>query len=225
METRICSLCQTEKPITEFLERADRPSKRYSRCKDCHRDVRNKLRVGIYPYPNKSCKFCNHPFKPKSTNQLFCRPECKTKYNQTFGSMDVTKQYERISNNWPKYFHRLIVQKQREQLTVEILLNQYEKQKGLCALTGVPLECTLEIGNINLKNASIDRIIPGSLGGEYTQDNIRLVCSIVNKMRQALSDEELRHWCKLIVEGGPESCLLQLMESAIIESQGKSLGA
>jgi hypothetical protein len=30
----------------------------------------------------------------------------------------------------------------------------------------------------------------------------------VNKMRQALTDEELRHWCKLIVEGGPESCLL-----------------
>jgi len=41
-----------------------------------------------------------------------------------------------------------------------------------------------------------------------TAEQIRLVCSIVNKMRQALTDEELRHWCKLIVEGGPESCLL-----------------
>jgi hypothetical protein len=208
METRICSLCQTEKPITEFLERADRPSKKYSRCKDCHREVKKNLAKGIYPYPDKSCKFCANLFRPKSPNQLFCCPECKTKYSQAHGSMEVTKQYERINNNWPKYFHRLIVQKQREYLTVPMLLELYDKQKGLCALTGVPLECVLEVGKINPKNASIDRITHGCVGGEYKQDNIRLVCSIVNKMRQALTDEELRHWCKLIVEGGPESCLL-----------------
>ena len=208
METRICSLCQTEKPLTEFLERADRPSKRYSRCKDCHREVKRKLQLGEYPYPNKDCKFCKNSFRPNSPNQVFCCPECKTKYNQVYGSQEVHRQYERITNNWPKYFHRLITQKKREKLSVQMLLDLYEKQNGLCALTGIPLECKLELGVINPKNASIDRIQPGSTGGEYIEENIRLVCSIVNKMRQALNDEELRYWCNLIVKGGPESCLL-----------------
>lgn len=202
MQTRICSLCETEKPLEEFLERSDRPSKKYSRCKDCHREVKRKLVAGIYPYPNKPCKYCKQDFRPKSPNQLFCCPECKNKYGQEFGSMEVHRQYERISGNWNKYFHRLIVQKKREKLSVQDLLDLYEKQKGCCALTGIPLEAKLELGTINPRNASIDRILHGSNGGEYTKENIRLVCSIVNKMRQALTDEELVYWCKLIVENG-----------------------
>lgn len=208
METRICSLCNTEKPISEFLERADRPTKRYSRCKDCYHEVKRNLQKGLYPYPNKPCKFCKTFFQPKSPNQKFCCPACKTHYSQKHGSMEVHRQYERISNNWPKYFHRLIVQKKREKLSVQMLLDLYKEQNGLCALTGIPLECELILGSVNLKNASIDRIIPGSAGGEYEKSNIRLVCSIVNKMRQSLTDEELRYWCNMIIKGGPESCLL-----------------
>lgn len=87
-------------------------------------------------------------------------------------------------------------------MTVKDLNLILEKQNGLCALTGVPLTCTLELGKISNTNASIDRIIPGAKGGGYVVDNIRLVCSIVNKMRGTLTDEEFLYWCKMISEGG-----------------------
>ena len=158
--------------------------------------------AGIYPYPDKPCKFCGTVFKPKSPNQRFHTPECKTKYAQVYGSMDVKLQYKRISGNWPKYLHRLVLQKKRKLLSVDMLLNLLEKQNGKCALTGVELTCNLELGNPCLTNASVDRIVCGSEGGLYVEDNIRLVCTIVNKMRQNLLDEDFINWCSLVVSGG-----------------------
>lgn len=44
-------------------------------------------------------------------------------------------------------------------------------------------------------NISIDRVIPGK---EYSEENIRLTCYIVNTMRSDLSDEALKFWCESI---------------------------
>jgi hypothetical protein len=79
---------------------------------------------------------------------------------------------------------------------MEDVLDILESQEGKCALTGVKLTFKRERG-IKLKtNASIDRIVPG---GPYIKENVRLVCSIVNKMRLDMTDEELKYWCSLIL--------------------------
>jgi hypothetical protein len=44
----------------------------------------------------------------------------------------------------------------------------------------------------------------------YARDNIRLVCRAVNYMKAAMTDDEMRHWCTLILNpvnsgGVPES--------------------
>lgn len=47
-----------------------------------------------------------------------------------------------------------------------------------------------------IMNASIDRIQPG---GDYSIENVQLVCSHVNMMRSDLSIKELVEFCKAIV--------------------------
>lgn len=109
------------------------------------------------------------------------------------------KQRQQIHGNFELYFKRLV--KRVKTLTVEDCLDLYEKQKGLCALSGVPLTCLVgECGEHPKTNASLDRIVHGESGGQYTKDNVRLVCAIVNYMRLNQSDEELLWWSHQITQ-------------------------
>lgn len=130
---------------------------------------------------DKPCAVCGELFSPRSGIHKYCSTECKTKNNQNKGSMSCKKQYERISGDWTRYFNRLNRRTTfRPNLTTQDLLNQLEKQKGLCALSGVPLTCLLKQGTKYKTNASIDRV---QAGGSYDPDNIQLVCTAVNKWR------------------------------------------
>jgi hypothetical protein len=77
----------------------------------------------------------------------------------------------------------------------DYLLGLYEKQGGLCAITQVEMTYTK---NTRDRNASIDRI---DCNVGYVPENIRLVCSAVNIMRNRLEDEELLFWAEAIVKG------------------------
>ena len=76
----------------------------------------------------------------------------------------------------------------------------FNKQKGLCALSNVPLTKISGHGPVQT-NASIDRIKPG---GAYTPSNVRLCCTLVNSFRGNATDKELIWWAKKIVE--KDSC-------------------
>jgi hypothetical protein len=108
-------------------------------------------------------------------------------------------QYQKISGNWYRYLQRLLYKENRRHLKVSDLVTLIEKQSYCCALTGEALTCTLGKGMIFMTNASIDRIRPGE---EYSIDNIRFVCRIVNIMKWNMSDEELRDWCRSIIDYG-----------------------
>jgi hypothetical protein len=104
-------------------------------------------------------------------------------------------QYSRISGNWSKYYNRLRNIRGRKHIRLNELLELHEHQQGLCALTGEPMTCELSVGTVSLTNASIDRI---DHGGDYSLNNIRLVCRIANIMRWTMSDEELLNWCRKV---------------------------
>jgi len=109
------------------------------------------------------------------------------------------KQRTDIHGNFELYFKRLV--KRVKTLSVEDCLDLYKKQNGLCAISGVPLTCIVgELGEHPKTNASLDRIVHGEVGGQYTKDNVRLVCAIVNYMRLNQSDEELLWWSHQIVQ-------------------------
>jgi hypothetical protein len=91
-------------------------------------------------------------------------------------------------------------------LNKEFIYSLDEKQNGLCAVCGVPMEWTTHVKN-SRENAcfsncpsnrvSLDRL-DASKG--YTKDNVQLVCAFINLARSSHSMEDLFKYAKLIVE-------------------------
>ena len=73
-------------------------------------------------------------------------------------------------------------------LTVEQVWAIYDKQKGRCALTGIPMTWARNVPT----NISIDRITPN---GSYSMSNVQLVCRAINQSRGALEVDEYLDWC------------------------------
>lgn len=76
------------------------------------------------------------------------------------------------------------------------LLELYNNQKGLCAISGVMMTYMRGSGRV-YTNISIDRI-DNSKG--YIKGNVHLVCDVVNFMKHTLTINELIEWCKLIIK-------------------------
>ena len=72
----------------------------------------------------------------------------------------------------------------------------FNKQKGLCALSGIEMTKVAGKGMIQT-NASIDRIKPGSA---YEPGKIRLVCTLINGFRGNATDKEFLWWINKIAE-------------------------
>lgn len=83
-------------------------------------------------------------------------------------------------------------------ISVDFLMDLYNKQDGKCAISGRPLIFIGDFWDV----LSIDRIIP-ELG--YIVDNTQLVVNRVNMMKNNMSLTELYNLCKDIVEKGSET--------------------
>ena len=79
-------------------------------------------------------------------------------------------------------------------IDIDWLLEQWQRQEGRCALTG--LEMTLEIGDGSRRyipfNPSLDRIDPKK---GYTKENTRLVCTIVNIALNQFGEDAFARMC------------------------------
>jgi hypothetical protein len=75
------------------------------------------------------------------------------------------------------------------ELTINEIENMFVGQNGSCPVTGRKL--TLKTNDWN--KVSLDRVNPA---GHYRADNVRLVTTIVNLVRNELSDDELREVLK-----------------------------
>lgn len=145
----------------------------------------------------KTCPVCAREFTPRSGAHRFCSTPCRGKWKYITGSGGTEQQYKTISGDWRRYLRRLLLVngKRREFLSVEALMCVYERQHGLCALTGVALTCELVRGVRVPTNASVDRIVAG---GPYVEDNVQLVCSVINKWRGDTSVNEFIGWCRRV---------------------------
>ena len=144
--------------------------------------------------PVKKCKCCGEEFKLHSGVQAFCSQRCRLNLSN---KQITNRMYQSISGNWRRYYKRIISYKHRRRnLTIEMIIGLHEQQGGRCALTGWELECKLERGVKNPRNASIDRIVAG---GPYEIENIRLVCRAANCFRSDQSDQSLVEMCRAIV--------------------------
>ena len=78
-------------------------------------------------------------------------------------------------------------------VSLDHLLLLYEQQRGICAISNLPMHITTEQSDLS---ASPDRI---DIAQGYTEGNVRLVCSRVNLMRSTLNDHDLVWWCRAVV--------------------------
>jgi hypothetical protein len=89
------------------------------------------------------------------------------------------------------------------EVTKEDIVNLWNKQQGLCAITKLPMQKvkaqrTTRSRCMNQFRASVDRI--DSEKG-YVKGNIRMVCAYVNVMKLDQTDEQLKFWCNAILKG------------------------
>ena len=83
------------------------------------------------------------------------------------------------------------------QITATDLWQQFQAQKGKCALSGILLELPTSRGlqRGHRSSASVDRI--DSCKG-YIPGNIQWVHKTINMMKQSLSVAEFKQWCRLV---------------------------
>ena len=136
----------------------------------------------------KSCIVCKNKFTTLHPKYLCCSHKC-TLINK------VNQRYKRENGDWYAYFKHLLSKKKDTNLTPKKLIRKLKKQKYLCALSGVKMTCSRIRGQINLTNASIDRI---KAGGAYTTRNIQLVCRAINSFRGTTPLPEYLKWCKKV---------------------------
>lgn len=81
-------------------------------------------------------------------------------------------------------------------ITFEYIKELWNKQKGICALSSVPMTYLLKEGRTPT-NVSIDKI---DRTKGYIKGNIQLVCMACNQIKSDLTEEEMYNFCKKIVK-------------------------
>lgn len=80
-------------------------------------------------------------------------------------------------------------------ITREYLYSMWNDQKGLCAISQIPMTFTTGSGRI-FSQVSIDQIIPGN---GYIMGNVQLVCSGVNQLKSDWDMETVYFICQNII--------------------------
>lgn len=168
MDTKICVKCQLSLPLSSFRTVKGKYLKRT--CKSCMSTI----------CPSCGCKaeegrICSECYRPEPRNYK-SRDQSRTAWlNQCLRSTKA------CSPSRAKRGYRV----KENDLTIEFLLDLWNKQQGICPITGLPLKSK----SGDPCSASIDRIDPDR---GYLQDNVILACKWANLGRGRCSIEEFR---------------------------------
>lgn len=97
----------------------------------------------------------------------------------------------RMQQDQPFRWRSYLLRRLNSSITPEDLEGLWNRQGGICALTG---------RSLTLAEADIDHIIPKSRGGTTTIDNLRWVWSRANEAKGNMLDEEFLSFCHQVAE-------------------------
>lgn len=206
---RVCPCCGGTFPLNrEYFKRlkTDKGEGFHSVCKTCENEARRSreckdgklLCHGCGEYKDKeefSLKGGNDPIR--ENRRTLCK-SCYTERQKTRNKAlpDSKKLVKCLRWRWLGARDRSKRHTVDFSLSLEELENLWQEQNGTCALSGIKMTYELQNGRTPT-NVSIDRI-DQSKG--YTAGNIQLVCMACNQIKSDLSEEEMYHFCKKIVE-------------------------
>lgn len=138
-----------------------------------------------------SCKSCS----AKRTAANFPMPVRKTGYGELSGTHFLAIKHGALRRDIPF------------ELTPKQLWELYETQRGLCALTNLPITLNRSIKNNNVNwevvTASLDRI---DSKDSYNIGNVQWAHKDINRLKNNYTLEELLYWSKLLLDkhGNPD---------------------
>ena len=150
-----------------------------------------KRKDWVHSGRTKSCKSCS----AKLTASKYPPPIRRTGYGELSGTHFLSIRAGATRRNIAF------------ELSPKFIWDLYEKQKGRCALTDIPISLTRDLKGQNVNwdviTASLDRI-DNSKG--YVDGNVWWVHKEVNRLKNNYTLEELLHWSKLLLDkhGNPE---------------------
>ena len=170
-EIRTCRVCGSEKPLFEFVKNSQSKNGRTRVCLSCEKVWRQN-------------------YYKRNKEHILERGKV---YRET-----TVNWYSRNVRNRLRYIIQLGRKRAREKniewsLSLPFLLGMWEKQESKCAYSGVPF--TYEENHPH--TVSLDRI-DSSKG--YTEDNVQLVCTIVNYIKQRFDEKQFFAFCGSIVQ-------------------------
>lgn len=184
VKTKFCTGCGETKPVTEFHPRS----------------------CGVNGY-RSHCKVCWYAENRAASNACHHRKniEDPERYRA-----NRSRAYERARGDFLGCIRAALHVRKRQceekgiffSITAEDVQVIYERQGGMCSLTGRTLLWGLK--GRHRDTLSMDRI-KASLG--YVPENIRLVTYQVNRARSDLSDTQLFRLCHLVLSNSGETVL------------------
>ena len=132
----------------------------------------------------------------------YCSLSCngKTNNKQLMGWGKVNSKYLVADNAKDKYtglrehFRRVKKRHHKYDITLDDILEQWEKQNGICVYSGVKLNHPND-GGSNINKASLDRI-DSSKG--YIKGNIQFISITCNHAKNNMSHEEMLTFCETV---------------------------
>ena len=216
-----CVKCKQDRPISEYYFhslRSDGAERYRPYCKSCRRSGPRTIwsrpvHSKIIHAGKQTCLHCKaeKPLDEFYANGCFkdgvkkYRTSCKecVLEQAKIKSPEICKSKAQKRSSSPKNFIASILNhaaKRKQHLGFDIdlgyLVDLYERQEGLCVLSGVKMTYTAGAGRVST-NISIDRI-DSSKG--YLRGNVQFVCDVVNVMKQDMQQKDLYGWCKAILE-------------------------
>ena len=129
--------------------------------------------------------------------------DCRKHYSDKTYPKKRIKDIERLSKNPDNFLKHWLSDKRKnsrhpvdDDITLDYLMDLWDKQKGLCALSQQPMTHMKGKGKV-YTNVSVDRIDSST---NYRKGNLQLVCYMFNIWKGKLSNEEFKNWVYLAGE-------------------------
>lgn len=196
MNSKQCSKCNIDKPLTMFHNLKSGRYGKHSNCKECRINYRKQL---CYTKPKKGTLKCSQCHIIKFVDNFYADKSKSTGLQSCCSLCQKEKIYE-SNSKLSTFIEKLIKKINKIELTSQDLIDLYLKQKKQCAITNELLtyyDGPILTTNNYEKKFNINIIKLDETKG-YSKNNLIIVGDIIHKMKKNLTIEEFKHICSLV---------------------------